>query len=65
MIEQYYISDHSGYKMDDFVEMVDWCREHFGSEKVGRRWGWDYPLLVFVHEQDLMWFQLKWSEHDT
>lgn len=61
MIEQYYTFDQSKYGMHDVFEMIDWCRDHFGSEKVGRRWGWDYPLLVFVHEQDLMWFQLKWS----
>lgn len=61
MIEQYYTFDQSNYGMDDVYEMVYWCRGHFGSEKVGRRWGWDYPLLVFVHEQDLLFFQLRWS----
>lgn len=48
---------------EQFEKAHDWCLEHYGEE--GIRWNWDvsedfeYDVLFFKNEQDLVWFMLN------
>lgn len=60
MFDEYFTVDLSDRRMVEVYEILLWCKEQYGDSREGRRWGWDPPLLVFVREQDLLLFQLKW-----
>lgn len=61
MAQKYFIFHLSDCAKTDVYEMLDWCRETYGHEREGCRWGWDHPLMVFAHEQDSILFQLRWG----
>ena len=61
MAEKYFIFNLSNRLPAEHYEMLNWCRETYGHEREACRWGWDPPLMVFAHEQDLMLFQLRWN----
>lgn len=48
---------------EQFEKAHVWCLEHYGEE--GLRWNWDvsedfeYDVLFFKTEQDLVWFMLN------
>jgi hypothetical protein len=56
------------YGPEDKHEVMEWCKEHFGTGGRNRHCKWRYgwvektsDYFYFKNEQDAMYFVLRWS----
>jgi hypothetical protein len=61
MKQKYFTVDLSNHSVVDVFKMIDWCRQTYGPEHESY-WGLDLPLMVFLFEEGMMLFQLRWLQ---